>query len=139
MPISHMAGYFKNPYFKRTYALSFGFKKRNLYEKHFPVLRQKLIFVINLAEMLKEATIHLFLIDESHFSNICTHSGFKLAIHESWFADRICLFADQFKQFLWNSRIKTFLMLEFMSSGKPKSSCLHLKLDKSLISYSKKC
>ena len=46
--------------------------KWNLYEKVFPVLRQKPIFAINLAEMLKEATIHFFLIDESHFSNICT-------------------------------------------------------------------
>ena len=31
--------------------------------------RQKLIFAVNLAEMLKEAIIHFFLI---HFSNICT-------------------------------------------------------------------
>ena len=41
-------------------------------KKRFPVLRQKPIFAVNLAEMLKEATIHLFLIDESHFSNIYT-------------------------------------------------------------------
>ena len=41
-------------------------------KKCFPVLRQKPIFTVNLAKMLKEATIHFFLIDESHFSNICT-------------------------------------------------------------------
>ena len=41
-------------------------------KKHFSVLRQKTIFAVNLAEMLKEATIHFFLIDESHFWNICT-------------------------------------------------------------------
>ena len=54
------------------------------------------------------------------------------------FADWICLFADHFKQFLWNSWIKTFLLLEFLSSGKSQSFCLHFKLDKWLISYSKK-
>ena len=31
----------------------------------FPVLRQKPIFAVNLAEMLKEATINFFLIDDS--------------------------------------------------------------------------
>ena len=68
----------------------------------------------------------------------CTEkSGFKLAVRESRFADRICLFADHFKQFLWNSRIKTFLLLEFLSSGKPQSFYLHFKLNKALISYSK--
>ena len=41
-------------------------------KKRFPVLRQKPSFAVNLAEMLKEATIHFFLIDELHFSNICT-------------------------------------------------------------------
>ena len=40
---------------------------------------------------------------------------------------------------LWNSRIKTFLLLEFLSSGKPRSFCLHFKLDDSLISYPLKC
>ena len=29
-------------------------------------------FVVNLAEIQKEATIHFLLFDESHFSNICT-------------------------------------------------------------------
>ena len=62
-----MEGYFNNPYFKRTYALSVTSTK-----KGFPVLRQKPIFVANLAEMLKEATIHFFLIDELYFSNIST-------------------------------------------------------------------
>ena len=33
-------------------------------KKHFPVLRQKPIFAVNLTEMLKEATIHFFLNDE---------------------------------------------------------------------------
>ena len=70
MSISKMEGYFKNPYFKRTYALYVGFKMKPL--KCFPVLRHKPIFGVNLAEMLKEAIIHFFLIDELHFSNICT-------------------------------------------------------------------
>ena len=30
MPISQMEGYFKNPYFKRTYAFSVGFKMKPL-------------------------------------------------------------------------------------------------------------
>ena len=67
-----MEGYFKNPYFKRTHALSVGLKMKPVQKKCFPVSRQKPIFAVNLAEMLKEATIHVFLIDESHFSNICT-------------------------------------------------------------------
>ena len=41
-------------------------------KKHFPVLRQNSIFAVNLAEILKKATIHFFLIDELHFSNIRT-------------------------------------------------------------------
>ena len=65
-------------------------------------------------------------------------SGFKLAVRKWWFADQVCLFTDHFKQFLWNLWIKTFLLLEFLSSGKPQSFSLHFKLDKSLISYSKK-
>ena len=72
MPVSQMEGYFKNPYFKRTYALSVGFKMKPLQKKRFPVLRQKPIFPVNLAEMLKEATIHFFLSDDKHFSNVCT-------------------------------------------------------------------
>ena len=52
-------------------------------------------------------------------------SRFELAICESRFGDRIYLFTDHFKQFLWNSQIKTFLLLEFLSSGKPQSFCLH--------------
>ena len=46
--------------------------KGNLYEKAFSCVKTKTNFPINLAEMLKEATIHVFLIDESYFSNICT-------------------------------------------------------------------
>ena len=47
--------------------------KRNLYEKAFSCAETKTNshFVVNLAEMLKEVTIHLCLFDESHFSNIC--------------------------------------------------------------------
>ena len=41
-------------------------------KKRFPMLRQKPIFAGNLAQKLKEATIHFFVIDESQFSNICT-------------------------------------------------------------------
>ena len=67
------------------------------------------------------------------------YTGFELAIRELWFVDWICLFMDHFKQFLWNSRIRTFFLLEFLSSGKPQSFCLHFKLHKLLISYSKKC
>ena len=52
-------------------------------------------------------------------------TGFKLAIRK-WFR----LFTDHFKQFfLWNLGIKTFLLLEFLFSGKPQSFCLHFKLD----------
>ena len=69
MPMCQMAGYFK-----RTYTLSVGFKMKPIQKKRFPVLRQKPIFPVNLAEMLKEATIHFSLIDESHFSNICMYS-----------------------------------------------------------------
>ena len=39
-------------------------------KKRFPVLREKPIFAVNLAEILTEATIHFFLIDELQFSNI---------------------------------------------------------------------
>ena len=47
------------------------FENETSTKKHFLVLRQKPIFAVNLAEILKKATIHFFLIDESHFSNIC--------------------------------------------------------------------
>ena len=69
----------------------------------------------------------------------CIVPGFELAIHQLQFADQICLFADHFKQFLRNLGIKFFLLLELLSLGKPQSFCLHFKLNKSLISYSKKC
>ena len=39
-------------------------------KKRFPVLREKPIFAVNLAEILTETTIHFFLIDELQFSNI---------------------------------------------------------------------
>ena len=42
--------------------------------KHFPVLSQKRTQYLdaNFSEMLKEATIHFCLFDESHFSNTFT-------------------------------------------------------------------
>ena len=68
MPISQTECYFKNAqyrFFGRTYALSVGFKKKAKTKNYSN-------FAVNLAEMLKEATIHFCLFDESHFSNICT-------------------------------------------------------------------
>ena len=41
--------------------------------------------------------------------------------------------------FLWNLKIKTFLLLQFLSSGKPRSFCLHFRLNNLLMSYSRKC
>ena len=58
MLISQMEGFFKNPFFKRTYALSV--ENETSMKKRFPVLRQKPFFFANLAEMLTEATIHFF-------------------------------------------------------------------------------
>ena len=37
MPVSQMEGYFKNPYFKRTYALSVGFKMKPLPKRLHPI------------------------------------------------------------------------------------------------------
>ena len=56
-----------------------------------------------------------------------TSSGFEIAIRRSNFSFRGSLWA------------KTFLLLEFFSSGKPRIFCLHFKLDNSLLSYSRKC
>ena len=78
-------GYFKNHWYHffeepmlfllalKCYALSVGFKMKPL-EKAFSYVKTKTnsIFAVNLVEMLKEATIDFFLIDESHFSNIYT-------------------------------------------------------------------
>ena len=61
--------------------------------------------------------------------------GFELAI----LSFRLCLFADHFKHFLWNSRIKPFFVVEFLSLGKPPSFCLHFKLKNLLKSYFKIC
>ena len=71
-----MEGYFKNllyHFFRRIVALSVGFNMKPL-KKGFPVLRQKATEILakNLTQILKEATIHYCLFDESHFSNICT-------------------------------------------------------------------
>ena len=59
--------------FKRTYAVSFGFKMK-LPKKVFSCVKTKTNsnFAVNLAEMLKEATIIFYLFDESYFSNTCT-------------------------------------------------------------------
>ena len=48
--------------------------KLNLQEKAFFYVKTKTNsnFAVNLAEMLKEATIHFCLFGKSHFSNICT-------------------------------------------------------------------
>ena len=63
-------------------------------------------------------------VQQQFFNQRMLLSGFQLAICKSQFADQICFFVDHFKQFLWNSQIKTFLLLE-LSSGKPQSFCLH--------------
>ena len=60
--------------------------------------------------------------------HIVVSAGFELAIRESRFANRIYLFADRCKHFLWNLRINTFLLLEFLLWGKPQSFSLHFKL-----------
>ena len=64
-------------------------------------------------------------VQQQFFNQRMLLSGFQLAICESQFADQICFYVDHFKQFLWNSQIKTFLLLEFLYSGKPQSFCLH--------------
>ena len=71
MPISQMEVCFKNPILKESMLFLLVLNETSA-KKRFPVLRQKPIFAVNLAEMLKEATIHFFLIDDLHFSNICT-------------------------------------------------------------------
>ena len=58
----------------------------------------------------------------------------QIAIHRSTLSLRIIL-----SIFLWNMQIKTLLLLEFLSSGKPRRFYLHFRLSKSLTSYSKKC
>ena len=76
MPISQTEGYFKNPYYRflEEPTLFLLVLIRNLYEKALSRVNTKTNsnFVVNLAEMLKEATTHFCLFDESHFSNICT-------------------------------------------------------------------
>ena len=67
------------------------------------------------------------------------NTGFELAIRELQFVDGLCLFVITLSNSLQNSQIKTFLLLAFLSPGKPQSFCLHFNLDNSLISYSKKC
>ena len=60
-----------------------------------------------------------------NFSNIYikTPAGLASTIRKSRFPDRLCLFADQFKEFLWSLQIITYLALEYLSSGKPRSFC----------------
>ena len=76
MSISQMEGYFKNPlfHFLEEPVLFLLALKWNLQEKAFSCVKTKTNSVLagNIAEMLKEATISFFLIDEWHFSNIYT-------------------------------------------------------------------
>ena len=76
MPISQTKSYFKNPYypFLEEAMLLLLNLKWNRSKKSFTCVKAQTNsnFAINLAEMLKEATINFFLFDESHFSNICT-------------------------------------------------------------------
>ena len=60
--------------------------KWNLYKKAFYCVKTKTnsVFARKLAEMLKEATIYFFLIDESHFSNICTLQFCDNIIYRNW-------------------------------------------------------
>ena len=59
-------------------------------------------------------------------------SDLRIAICRSNLSMSICGSLQQFT-------IQTFLLLEFLSSGKPQSFYLHFKLNKSIISYSKQC
>ena len=76
MPISQTEGYFKNlqySFLEKPMIFLLALKW-NLLEKTFSCVKTKTNsnFTVSLAEMLKEATIHFCLLDESHFSNICT-------------------------------------------------------------------
>ena len=56
-------------------------------------------------------------------------SGFELAICESCFSRIGFVFSRiTLGNFLWNPQIRTFLLLELLSSAKPQSFCLHFKL-----------
>ena len=57
-------------------------------------------------------------------------TGLELSISESRFGDRLCLLRVSF---LWNSWIKTFFVLRFLSSGKPRSFCLRFKVHNLLL------
>ena len=74
MPISQTECYFKNPWYRfleePIYAVSISFKMKPL-KKAFSFVKTKANWncPVNLAEMLKEATIHFCQFDDSHFSN----------------------------------------------------------------------
>ena len=69
MPISQTEGYFRFLEEPMLFVLAL---KWNLQEKAFSCVKtkSKSNFAVNPAEMLKEATIHFCVFDESHFSNI---------------------------------------------------------------------
>ena len=73
MPISQREGYFKNPWDgfleEPVFLLAL---KWNLWEKAFSYFKPKTNsnFAVNLAAMLKEATIHFRLFVKPHFSNV---------------------------------------------------------------------
>ena len=72
MRMSQTDGYVVS-FFRKTLAFSVGFKMKPLRKSVFFVkTKTNSNFAVNLAEKLKEATIHFCLFDESHFSNICT-------------------------------------------------------------------
>ena len=50
-------------------------------------------------------------------------TGFKLAIYKSWI--EIVSSQITLSNFLWNWWTKTFILLEFLPSGKPQNFCLH--------------
>ena len=58
MPVSQKNGYFDNSIFRRTYAISVGFKMKPLRKSIFPVLRQNPTQIL-LQYMLKGATVHV--------------------------------------------------------------------------------
>ena len=63
---------------------------------------QTFVTVFNISLKVYELKFSLILIAWEYYINKY-FTGFELAIRESRFADRICLFADHFKQFLLNS------------------------------------
>ena len=73
MLISQTEYYVPSSIFRRSYALSVGFKMKSL-KKVSSCVKTKTNSnsAVNLAWMLKEENIHFYLFDESLFSDICT-------------------------------------------------------------------